>query len=151
MPVRYRVAALLAQTETWRSLPMLREVRAMGLTWRDLASSAAVVAMVFAYGSFQLRSGLLMLTSAWATSCVELVLAAVCAVIAAADLHTRPQPRAGRIVRRVTTVLGAIALVAGLAGLLGNSGHAVEILLVSTVFLWLTATLWHVFSIGSEQ
>ena len=92
----------------------------MGLTWRDLASSVAVVAMVFAYGSFQFRSGLLLLTSAWATSCVELVLAAV-------------------------------ALVAGLAGLLANSGHAVEILLVTTVFLWLTATLWHVFSIGSEQ
>jgi hypothetical protein len=123
----------------------------MGLTWRDLASSVAVVAMVFAYVAFQLRAGLLLLTSAWATACVELVLAAVCAVTAAADLHTRPQPRAGRIVRRVTTVLGAIALVAGLAALLANSGHAVEILLVTTIFLWLTATLWHVSSIGTEQ
>jgi hypothetical protein len=123
----------------------------MGLTWRDLVSSVAVVAMVFAYEAFQLRSGLLLLTSAWSTSCVELALAAICAVTAAADLHTRPQPRAGRIVRRVTTVLGAIALVAGLAGLLANSGHAVEILLVMTVFLWLTATMWHVLSIGSEQ
>jgi hypothetical protein len=94
---------------------------------------------------------MLLLTSAWATSCVELVLGAACAVTAAADLHTRPQPRAGRIVRRVTTVLGAIALVAGLAGLLANSGHAVEILVVTTVFLWLTATMWHVLSIGSEQ
>jgi hypothetical protein len=130
---------------------MLQEVRAMGLTWRDLASSVAVVAMIFAYGAFQLRSGMLLLTSAWGTSCVELVLGAACAVAAAADLHTRPQPRAGRIVRRVTTVLGAIALVAGLAGLLANSGHAVEILLVTTVFLWLTATMWHVFSIGAEQ
>jgi hypothetical protein len=123
----------------------------MGLTWRDLVSSVAVVAMVFAYEAFQLRSGLLLLTSAWSASCVELALAAICAVTAAADLHTRPQPRAGRIVRRVTTVLGAIALVAGLAGLLANSGHAVEILLVMTVFLWLTATMWHVLSIGSEQ
>ena len=123
----------------------------MGLTWRDLVSSVAVVAMVFAYGAFQLGSGLLLLTSAWSTSCVELALAAICAVTAAADLHTRPQPRAGLIVRRVTTVLGAIALVAGLAGLLANSGHAVEIMLVTTVFLWLTATMWHVFSIGTDQ
>ena len=130
---------------------MLREVLAMGLTWRDLASSVAVLAMVLAYGSFEFRSGLLLLTSAWATSCVELVLGAACAVTAAADLHTRAQPRAGRIVRRVTTVLGAIALVAGLAGLLANSGHAVEVLVVTTVFLWLTATMWHVFNIGAEQ
>jgi hypothetical protein len=81
---------------------------------------------------------------------VELILGAVCAVTAAADLHTRPQPRAGRIVRRITTALGSIALVAGLAGLAGNSAHAVEILVVATTFLWLAATVWHVLSIGSE-
>jgi len=123
----------------------------MGLTWRDLVSSVAVVMMVLAYWSFQFRAGLLLLTSAWATSAVELVLGAVCAVTAAGDLHTRPQPRAGRIVRRITTVLGAIALVAGLTGLAANSGHAVEIMVVITVFLWLTATLWHVYSIGADQ
>ncbi len=123
----------------------------MGLTWRDLVSSVAVVTMVLAYWSFQFRVSLLLLTSAWATSAVELVLGSVCAVTAAGDLHTRPQPRAGRIVRRITTVLGAIALVAGLAGLAANSGHAVEIMVVITVFLWLTATLWHVFTIGAEQ
>ena len=123
----------------------------MGLTWRDLVSSVAVVTMVLAYWSFQFRVSLLLLTSAWATSAVELVLGSVCAVTAAGDLHTRPQPRAGRIVRRITTVLGAIALVAGLAGLAANSGHAVEIMVVITVFLWLTATLWHVYSIGADQ
>ena len=130
---------------------MLREVLAMGLTWRDLVSSGAVVLMVLAYVSFEFRSGLPLLTSAWATSAVELVLGAVCAVTAAGDLHTRPQPRAGRIVRRITTVLGAIALAAGLAGLAANSGHAVEIMVVFTVFLWLTATVWHVLSIGADQ
>ena len=31
-----------------------------------------------------------------------------------------------------------------------NSGHAVEILFVATACLWLTATVWHVLSIGSE-
>jgi hypothetical protein len=129
---------------------MLREVRAMGLTWRDLASSAALVAMIFAYVGLEFRSGLPLLNSAWAASAVELVLGSVCAVAAAADLHTRPQPRAGRIVRRTTTALGSIALIAGLAGLAGNSAHAVEIVVVATTFLWLTATVWHVFSIGSE-
>lgn len=122
----------------------------MRLTWRDLVSSAIAVVMVLAYWEFLFRSGLPLLTSAWATSAVELVLGTVCAVIAAADLHTRPQPRAGRIARRVTTVLGAIALVAGLAGLVADSAHAVEILVVTTVFLWLTATLWHVVEIHPE-
>lgn len=122
----------------------------MGLTWRDLASSVTIVAMVLAYVSYEFRSGLLLLTSAWTTSAVELVLAAVCAVAAASDLHTRPQPLAGRVVRRITTVLGAIALLAGLTGLASNSAHAVEIVVVATGFLWLAATLWHVSSIGSE-
>jgi hypothetical protein len=130
--------------------PMLREVRAMGLTWRDLASSVAVLVMVLAYWSFVYQSGVPLLRSAWATSAVELILGCACAVTAAADLHTRPQQRAGRIARRITTVLGAIALLAGLAGLAANSGQAVEILVVATVFLWLTATISHVLTIGAE-
>lgn len=123
----------------------------MGLTWRDLASSVTVVAMILAYTTFEFGSGLALLSSAWSTSAVELVLGALCAIAAAADLHTRPQPRPGRIVRRVTTVLGTIALLAGLTGMVANSGHAVEILVVTTTFLWLTATIWHAFTIGAEQ
>jgi hypothetical protein len=127
---------------------MLREVRAMGLTWRDLASSAALVAMIVAYWALAFGYGPPMISSAWATSAVELVLGSICAVTAAIDLHTSPQPRAGRIIRRITTAFGSIALVAGLAGLVGNSAHAVEIMLVATVWLWLAATLWHVYTIG---
>jgi hypothetical protein len=129
---------------------MLREVLAMGLTWRDLLSSATVLVMIMAFVVFKYGTHLLLLSSAWATSVVELVLAAVCAVSAAVDLHTRPQPLQGVIFRKVTTVLGAIALLAGLAGLAANSGQAVEILVVATAFLWLTATIWHVLTIGSQ-
>ncbi len=129
---------------------MLREVLAMGLTWRDLVSSVTVVVMIVAYTSFAYGSGLLLLSSAWAASAVELVLGSICAVSAAGDLHTRPQPRQGVIFRKVTTVLGAIALLAGLTGLIANSGHALEVLVVTTTFLWLTATIWHVLTIGSQ-
>jgi hypothetical protein len=66
---------------------------------------------------------------------VALVLGAICAVSAAGDLHTRPQPLQGVIFRKVTTVLGAIALLAGLAGLIADSGKALEILVVATGFL----------------
>ena len=89
------------------------------------------------------------LSSAWAACAAELVLGVICAVSAAGDLHTRPQPLQGVIFRKVTTVLGAIALVAGLAGLIASSWHAVEVLVVVTAFLWLTATIWHVLTIGS--
>ena len=51
---------------------MLREVLAMGLTWRDLVSSVTVVVMIVAYTSFAYGSGLLLLSSAWAASAVEL-------------------------------------------------------------------------------
>jgi len=122
----------------------------MGLTWRDLVSSVAVAVMIVAYAGFAYGTSMLLLSSAWAASAVELVLGSICAVSAAGDLHTRPQPRQGVIFRKVTTVLGAIALLAGLAGLIANSGHAVEVLVVFTTFLWLTATIWHVLSIGSQ-
>lgn len=123
----------------------------MGLTWRDLVSSVTVLAIIMAYASFQNGAGLPLLSRAWTTSAVDLVLGAICAVIAAGDLHTRPQPRHGRIFRRITTVLGTIALLAGLVGLADNNAHALEILVVAMVFLWLTATIWHVLSIGPQR
>ena len=123
----------------------------MGLTWRDLVSSVTVVLMILAYTWFMYGMGSLLLSSAWAASAVELVLGSVCAVSAAGDLHTRPQPLQGLIFRKVTTVLGTIALLAGLAGLIANSVKALEILVVFTIFLWLTATIWHVLTIGSES
>jgi hypothetical protein len=123
----------------------------MGLTWRDLVSSVAIALLVLAYGEFAFGSHLVLLSSAWSTSAVGLVLGAICAVFAAADLHTRPQPRPGRVARRITTVLGAAALVAGLTGLAVNSAKAVEVLVVAMGFLWLTGTLWHVYTIGAEQ
>jgi hypothetical protein len=122
----------------------------MGLTWRDLVSSAAIVTMIAAFMAFRTGTHLPLLSSAWTASVVELVLGGVCAVSAAGDLHTRPQPREGVVFRRVTTVLGTGALLAGLLALIADSGHALEILVVITGFLWLTATIWHVVTIGSQ-
>lgn len=116
----------------------------MGLTWRDPVSSVIAVVMVMLYASLVDGATLPLLSSVWATSAAELFLGALCAVTAAADLHTRALPRHGPIFRRVTTVLGTIALLAGLAGLITNNAHAVEILVVATVFLLLTAFIWHV-------
>jgi hypothetical protein len=122
----------------------------MGLTWRDLVSSIAIVAIIMTFAVYKVVPRAPVVASASSASLVALVLAACCAVCAAIDLHTRELSRLGLVYRRITTVTGTIALCAGLAGVVASSGQALEILVVSTVVLWLTATVWHVLSIGNE-
>ena len=122
----------------------------MGLTWRDLVSSVAIVAIVLMFAVYHTVPRAPVISSAASASMIALVLGACCAVCAAIDLHTRQLSRLGVIYRRITTVAGAIALGAGLAGVVGSSGQALEILVVSTAVLWLTGTTWHVLSIGSD-
>ena len=50
----------------------------------------------------------------------------------------------------VKVLAEAKSRLAGLAGLIADSVKALEILVVFTIFLWLTATIWHVLTIGSE-
>ena len=123
----------------------------MGLTWRDAVSSFAILVIVIAYAAYLGGTTLLLISSTWAMSAVVLVLGIGCAVVAASDLYTRPQPRLGEVFRRITTVLGTIAVIAGLIGLITASAHALEILVVVTITLLGTATFWHVLTIGSEQ
>ena len=123
----------------------------MGLTWRDAVSSFAILVIVVAYAAYLGGTTLLLISSTWAMSAVVLVLGIGCAVVAASDLYTRPQPRLGEVFRRITTVLGTIAVIAGLIGLITASAHALEILVVVTITLLGTATFWHVLTIGSER
>jgi len=123
----------------------------MGLTWRDGVSSLLIIVIIFAYAAYVQGVSLLLISSAWATTAVVLVLGTGCAVIAAGDLFTRPQPRSGEIFRGIATVLGTIALIAGVIGLIASSAHALEILVVVTTAFWSAATCWHVLTIGSEQ
>lgn len=123
----------------------------MGLTWRDLASTVALSMILLAYAAFLARLSLPLISTAWAANATVLALSAVCALLAASDLHTTPQPRWGVIARKITTVTGAVALAAGLVGMIGDSGHALKIVVVAMIMLWATATCWHVYTIGSEQ
>ena len=123
----------------------------MGLTWRDAVSSLLIIVIIFAYAAYVQGVSLLLISSAWATTAVVLVLGTGCAVIAAGDLFTRPQPRSGEIFRGIATVLGTIALIAGVIGLIASSAHALEILVVTTTAFYVTATCWHVLTIGSER
>jgi hypothetical protein len=123
----------------------------MGLTWRDVVSSCAIAVIVLAYAAYLGGTSLLLVSSAWATSAVILVLGIGSAVIGGGDLYTRPQPRLGEVFRRIATGFGTIAVIAGLIGMITGSAHALEILVVVTI-AWLgTAPFWHVLTIGSEQ
>lgn len=113
-------------------------------------SCCAGVAVVVAYAAYLAGSNLLLLSSTWATSAVVLVSGIGCAVFAAGDLYTRPQPRAGVAFRRIVTTLGTLAVIAGLTGMVTGSAHALEILVVVTIAMLATPTFWHVLTIGSE-
>jgi hypothetical protein len=129
----------------------LKEVLIMGLTWRDAVSSCVIVVILIVYTAYLEGTSLLLISSTWATSAVILVLGIGCAVIGGGDLYTRPQPRLGAVFRRIATGLGAIAVIAGLIGLVTGSAHALEILIVVTI-AWLgTAIFWHVLTIGSDR
>jgi hypothetical protein len=94
---------------------------------------------------------LLLISTAWATSAVVLALGTGCAICAASDLYRVPLPRSGEVCRRIVTVIDTIALTAGVIGVITASDHALEILVVTTIAVWGTATFWHVLTIGSEQ
>ena len=129
----------------------LKGVLLVGLTWRDAVSCGAVLVIAIAYAEYLSGTSLLLLSSAWATSTVVLVCGIGSIVFAAGDLYTRPQPRTGEIFRWIITVLGTLAVIAGLAGMITGSAHALEILVVVTLSLLATPVFWHVLTIGSEQ
>jgi hypothetical protein len=96
-------------------------------------------------------TSLVLLSSAWATSAVVLVCGIGSTVLAAGDLYTTVQPRAGVVFRRVVTVLGTLAVLAGLAGMVTGSQHALEILVVLSIAMLATPSFWHVLTIGSDR
>ena len=54
------------------------------------------------------------------------------------------------VFRRIVTGLGTLAVLAGLAGMVTSSEHALEILVVLTIALLAAPPFWHVLTIGSD-
>jgi hypothetical protein len=125
----------------------------MSLTWRDAVSTVAMVVSLVAYAAYLQRTSLWLISSAWATSAVIVVVGVIggCAVSSAEDLYGRPQPLWTGVYRKIAAVIGVIALIAGLLGLITDSAYALEILVMTTIAMWGAATLRHVFTVSSEQ
>ena len=123
----------------------------MGPTWRDAVSAGVLVVVMVAYVAYLGGTSLVLLSSASAASAVVLVCGIGCTVVAASDLYRIAQPRAGVVFRRIVTVLGTLAVLAGLAGMVTSSQHALEVLVVLTIALLATPPFWHVLTIGSDR
>ncbi len=67
----------------------------MGLTWRDLVSSAALLGIVVIFVAYKVVPRVPLVSSASMASIVALLLAVCCALAAAIDLHTSKQSRLG--------------------------------------------------------
>jgi hypothetical protein len=114
-------------------------------------SAGAFVVVVIAYVAYLSGTSLVLLSSASAASTVVLVCGIGCTVLVASDLYRTAQPRAGVVFRRIVTVLGTLAVFAGLAGMVTSSPHALQILVVLTIVLLATPPFWHVLTIGSDR
>jgi hypothetical protein len=123
----------------------------VGTTWRDAVSAGAFVVVVVADAVYRGGTSLVLLSTASAASAVVLVCGIGCTVLAAGDLYRIAQPRAGVVFRRIVTVLGTLAVLVGLAGMVTSSQHALEILVVLTIALLATPPFWHVLTIGSDR
>jgi hypothetical protein len=126
-------------------------VLTVGPTWRDAVSAGVFVMVIAAYVAYLSGTSLVLLSSASAASAVVLVCGIGCTVLAARDLYRIAQPRAGVVFRRIVTVLGTLAVLAGLAGMVTSSQHALEVLVVLTIALLATPPFWHVLTIGSDR
>ena len=114
-------------------------------------SAGAFVVVVVAYVAYLSGSSLVLLSSASAASALVLVCGIGCTVLAAGDLYRTAQPRMAVVFRRIVTALGTLAVLAGLAGMVTSSEHALEILVVLTIALLATPPFWHVLTIGSDR
>jgi hypothetical protein len=123
----------------------------MGTTWRDGVSGGALVVIITAYVAYLSGTSLVLLSTAGATSAVAAVCGIGSAVLAAGDGKSIVQRLAGVVFRRIVTVLGTLAVLAGLAGMVTGSQHALEILVVLSIAMLATPSFWHVLMIGSDR
>jgi len=117
----------------------------MRLTWKDAVSTVFMAAIVVIYAAFLNSTTAWLISSARGTAAAVLVLGFVggCAMSAAAEQYQDTRPRA---YTSFASVLGVIALVAGVAALITASTVALAILVVATLALWLAATARHAFT-----
>jgi hypothetical protein len=117
----------------------------MRLTWKDAVSTVFMAAIVIIYVAFLNSTTAWLISSARGTAAAVLVLGFVggCAMSAAAELY---QGTRARTYTSFASVLGVIALAAGVVALITAITVALAIRVVATLALWLAATARHAFT-----
>ena len=116
----------------------------MRLTWKDAVSTVFMAAIVIIYAAFLNSTTVWLISSARGTAAAVLILGFVggCAMSAA----RQDQGTQARAYTSFASILGAVALIAGVIALIMASTAALAVLVAATLTLWLAATLRHAFT-----
>jgi hypothetical protein len=115
----------------------------MDLTWRDAVSSLAMAIMVVIYGAY-LTGGFWLISSAWATAAVLLIVGLTGRVISARGKATPSADLFHRALGVAEGVFAVIALFAGLTALILSSAYALEIFIMSSIVVQAATVLSHI-------
>lgn len=120
----------------------------MRLTWKDAVTTLFTAGIVAVYIAFLQEAGWPLIASVRGTTAAILVLGFVggCAFGAVGDGYGKGESSVSKMLIGITTVLGVIALAAGIYALVTASAVMLAVLFGATVALWLTATLRHAFT-----
>lgn len=121
----------------------------MRLTWKDVVATLFTAAIVAVYIAFLQSAGWPLLGSVRGTTAVMMVLGTLggCAFGAAGELYGRNARATEREYVTFTSIVGLIALGAGIYALVTANGTALAVLFIATMGLWLAATARHLFSL----
>ena len=120
----------------------------MRLTWKDAVTTVAMAVIVAVYVAFLAKAGWPLLGSVRGTAAVILGVGAVggCALAGVGAQYQTRQTSFGRWLIGLATVLGIVALGAGVYALIAANTVALAVLFGATVALWLVATVRHAFA-----
>jgi hypothetical protein len=112
------------------------------LTWRDAVSTLAMAVMLIIYAVF-LAGGFWLISSAWATAALLLIVGLAGRVISAGG-KAPPAGLLHRMLKFASASFGVIALLAGLIALFLSSSYALRIFIMSSIVAWLTDVVSHI-------
>jgi hypothetical protein len=120
----------------------------MRLTWKDAVATVFTAGIVAIYIAFLLDLGWPLIASVRGTTAALLVLGAVggCALGTVGAQYGKNLQPVARTLVVIATVLGVVALGAGIYALITASEVALAVLFGAIVALWLTATVRHAFT-----
>ncbi|MGE5225716.1 MAG: hypothetical protein ACM3OO_02465 [Planctomycetaceae bacterium] len=122
----------------------------MRLTWRDALATVFVVAAALVYALWLAEVEVFGLSSPRAVGIVVMVLGLAASVTAVVYGVGAGLLKASKVYLAVTSVIGLVALIAGIAVLANEDETMLATLVIATAVLWLMATVRHVLIAGDR-